>query len=114
MQRVGGGDEFRQNKEMLQLWFNSDGTVNREKVEATKSLYELIMPSAERALALNKAYKAIVDEQSYIFGRDAVLAPARNVLQHVDDSVAPLQESHRHHWDMRLDWSGQRDLAESL
>ena len=114
MQRVGGGDEFRQNKEMLKRWFNSDGTVNREKVEAAKSLYELIMPSAERAQALNKAYKAIVDEQSYIYGRDAVLTPASNVLQHVDDSVAPLQETHRHHWDMRLDWNKHLDLAESL
>lgn len=114
MQRVGGGDEFRQNQEMLQRWFNNDGTVNHKKVESVKSLYELIMPSAKRALALNKAYKAIVDEQSYIFGRDAVLTPATNVLQQVDDTVAPLQEAHRHNWDMRLDWNHHQDLAEGL
>lgn len=104
MQRVGGGDEFRQNREMLTRWFNEDGRVNTEKVESVNSLYELIMPSAERALALNKAYKTIVDEQSFLFGRDTVLKPAINVLQQVDDSVAPLQEQHRHQWDMRLDW----------
>jgi len=105
MERVGGGDEFRQNQEMLDRWFNDDGSVNQEKVTSVASLYQLIMPSPERALALNKAYKAIVNEQSYIFGRDAVLKPATNVLQQVDDSVAPLQEAHRHHWDMRLDWN---------
>ena len=57
----GGGNGFVQNKEMLQLGFIGAGTVNREKVEATKSLYERIMPSAERDLALNKADKASVD-----------------------------------------------------
>jgi hypothetical protein len=29
----------------------------------------LLLPSPERAKALNKAYKVIVDEQSYIYGR---------------------------------------------
>lgn len=105
MERVGGGDEFRQNQEMLDRWFNEDGSVNHKKVKSVTSLYDLIMPSAERALTLNKAYKTIVNEQSYIFGRDAVLKPATNVLQQVDDSIAPLQEAHRHHWDMRLDWA---------
>lgn len=109
MQRVGGGDEFRQNQEMLQRWFKSNGTIDKDKITSVSSLYELIMPSTERALALNKAYKVIVDEQSYIFGRDAVLKPATNVLQAVDDDIAPLQESHRHQWDLRLDWQKQQD-----
>lgn len=103
-ERVKGGDEFRQNKEMLNRWFNSTG-VNEEKVLALDSIYPLITPSKERALALNKAYKAIVDEQSYIFGRDAILAPADNVLQQVDDSIAPLSEDFHYQWDIRLDWS---------
>ena len=113
MERVGGGDEFRQNQEMLQRWFNRDGSVNHDKVNSVASLYELIMPSAERAMALNKAYKVIVDEQSYIYGRDAVLKPATNVLQKVDDSVAPLQEAHRHQWDMRLNWSAKPSVRVS-
>ncbi|WP_076416978.1 hypothetical protein [Colwellia sp. UCD-KL20] len=104
-QRVGGGDEFRQNKEMLQRWFNKDGTVNSEKVSRAKSVYELITPSSKRALKLNKAYLSIVREQSYIFGRDANLTSATNVLQQVDESQAPLPPKHRYDWDMRLDWS---------
>ncbi|TMP39308.1 hypothetical protein [Pseudoalteromonas rubra] len=104
MNRVGGGDEFRQNREMLQKWFKADGTVDKEKVESADNLYELITPSKERALALNKAYRTIVKEQSYLFGRDATLVEATNVLQQVDDSQAPLKEENQHQWDMQLDW----------
>ncbi|BBN83895.1 putative lipoprotein [Pseudoalteromonas sp. A25] len=105
MERVGGGDEFRQNQEMLMRWFNDDGSVNKKKVAKAKNLYELITPSPERALALNKAYLTIVKEQSYIFGRDATLVEAQNVLQQVDESQQPLQPEHRYVWDMQLDWS---------
>lgn len=103
--RVKGGDEFRQNTEMLSRWFKADGEVDSDKVQAVGSIYELITPSAERAWALNKSYRLIVDEQSYIYGRDAVLAPAANVLETVDDQVPPLQPQFRYVWDMRLDWS---------
>lgn len=105
LQRVGGGDEFRQNKEMLKRWFNEDGSVNQQKVESVGSIYDLITPSPRRALDLNKAYLTIVKEQSYLFGRDATLVEATNVLAEVDESQAPLTEEHRYVWDMRLDWS---------
>lgn len=105
MERVGGGDEFRQNKEMLMRWFNDEGHVDKQKVASAKDLYELITPSAERAIALNKAYLTIVKEQSYLFGRDATLVEALNVLQHVDESQQPLKPEHRYVWDMQLDWS---------
>jgi hypothetical protein len=105
-QRVGGGDEFRQNSEMLKRWFHSDGQVNKEAVEGVESIYQLITPSKKRALALNKAYKLIVAEQSYIFGRDAVLTPAKNVLKQVEETI-PLAEKHRYSWDIRLNWSTQ-------
>ncbi|VUD67953.1 hypothetical protein TDB9533_03913 [Thalassocella blandensis] len=104
MSRVGGGDEFRQNAEMKKRWFHADGKINREKIQNVDSIYDLITPSPERALALNKAYKAIVEEQSYLFGRDAVLSPAVNVFQHINSDIAPLQEEHRHPWDIRLAW----------
>ncbi|MAN52111.1 MULTISPECIES: hypothetical protein [unclassified Marinimicrobium] len=104
LERVGGGDEFRQNEEMLERWFHPDGRVNREKVTSVRNLYELITPSRERALALNKAYRAIVEEQSYIFGRDATIKPATNVFQSVDPSTPPLEPEHRHQWDIRLAW----------
>jgi hypothetical protein len=104
LERVGGGDEFRQNKEMLTRWFRPDGKVDQSKVLAVDNLYELITPSVERALDLNKAYKTIVEEQSFLFGRDAVLSEAVNVLKRVDDRQTPLKPKHRYQWDMRLDW----------
>ena len=104
MQRVGGGDEFRQNREMLSRWFKQDGTVDQDKVAQASNVYDLITPSPRRALDLNKAYLTIVKEQSYLFGRDATLTEASNVLQQIDDSVEPLEADFRYQWDMRLDW----------
>ena len=104
MQRVGGGDEFRQNQEMLARWFTPDGKVDEHKVESANSVYELITPSPERAMQLNKAYYTIVKEQSYLFGRDATLTEATNVLRKIDDSQAPLKPQHRFNWDLRLQW----------
>ena len=104
MKRVGGGDEFRQNAEMLARWFNADGKLNEAKVKQANSVYELITPSPERALALNKAYQTIVKEQSYLFGRDATITEATNVLSEIDAEQPPLLPEHRYHWDMRLDW----------
>ncbi|MBQ4850368.1 hypothetical protein [Pseudoalteromonas sp. MMG012] len=107
MQRVGGGDEFRQNQEMLMRWFTKDGQVDIKKVTSATNLYELITPSPTRALALNKAYLSIVKEQSYLFGRDATLGKARNVLEYIDDSQQPLKPNHRYVWDMQLAWAKQ-------
>jgi len=105
LKRVGGGDEFRQNTEMLARWFNADGSVKEEEIEALDSVYELIAPSYERAMQLNKAYHQIVTEQSYIYGRDVNLTPATNVFKDVAWDDRPLQPEFRYVWDMRLDWS---------
>jgi hypothetical protein len=43
----------------------------------------LLLPSAARALDLDRAYGAIVREQSFTAGREAVLAPSRNVQRRV-------------------------------
>ena len=109
MKRVGGGDEFRQNAEMLARWFNADGELNEVKVKQANSVYELITPSPERALALNKAYQTIVKEQSYLFGRDATITEATNVLSEIDAEQPPLLPEHRYHWDMRLDWFAENE-----
>jgi len=104
MKRVGGGDEFRQNNEMLLRWFEKDGSLNEKKVRSAKSLYELITPSPDRALAMNKAYREIVKEQSFIFGRDTTIRAATNVIKKVDLKEAPLKKEHRYEWDLRLAW----------
>lgn len=105
LERAGGGDEFRQNQEMLNRWFKKDGSVNTDKVQAQKNIYDLITPSRRRALNMNKAYKTIVNEQSFIYGRDATLVEARNVLTEVNEEQAPLHLENRHKWDIRLNWS---------
>ena len=102
--RVGGGSEFRNNPEMQARWFTDEGDVKRDQVKAA-DVYTLITPSPDRALRLNKAYRLIVEEQSFIHGRDATMAPPENVLREVDASEPPLDEQWRYDWDIRLDWS---------
>lgn len=105
LQRVGGGGEFRSNPEMVQRWFNADGTVAINKVKQAVDVYELIVPSRERALQLNKAYRVIVDDQDFIFGRDATVTPPPNVYDKVDNETSPtLPKDKFFKWDIRLDW----------
>ena len=108
-ERIGGGDEFRSNEEMFRRWFNADGTVNQSKVKNAKDVAELITPSKQRALLLDKAYKVIVEDQDFIFGRDATVSPPKNVYDQVDVEKAPtLAETLTHKWDIRLDWSAMK------
>jgi len=108
LKRVGGGDEFRQNQEMLQRWFvnaNPD-QVDEAKVNAVADVYELITPSSRRALDLNKSYKLIVEEQSFFLGRDAILSPSNNVYDNVDPTLVPvLPVENQVAREIFLDWS---------
>jgi len=81
---AGGGDELRENQEVLDRFFDD----HRElRPGALSRLHDdisyLLLPSGERALALDRAYLAVVRTQAFDKGRDAVLAPARNVFAHV-------------------------------
>ncbi len=106
LDRVGGGGEFRSNPEMFERWFTADGTVDRTRVRAARDVYELITPSVERALELNKAYRVIVDDQDYIYGRDATVRPPANVYDAIDNDDSPTLPADRFfEWDIRLDWS---------
>lgn len=100
---VGGGDEFRQNEEMLDKWFNADGSVKEEAVKAA-DVYTLIAPSRERALALNKAYRTIVEDQDFHYGRDANIKPAVNVYREVNESSPVLPGEKTRAYDIRLRW----------
>ena len=107
--RVGGGSEFRHNPEMTARWFRPDGTLDRARVARARDVYELIAPSVERALALNKAYRVIVGEQDYLYGRDPTTHAPANVYREIDNAEAPtLPASLAYPWDIRLAW-GQRD-----
>ncbi|MEZ5561039.1 MAG: hypothetical protein R3E86_21160 [Pseudomonadales bacterium] len=85
LERNGAGDELRDNEEVRQRFFRPDGGL---KADALARLHDdvsyLLFASPERALALNKAYRTIVSEQSFVEGRDARLQPARNVHDTVE------------------------------
>lgn len=109
LERVGGGSEFRNNDEMQAKFYRADGSLNRDAVIVAGDVYGLITPSPQRALELNKAYKAIVEKQDFLFGRDATIAPPKNVYDRVDTETAPtLPTSRQYSWDIRLDWGRAR------
>jgi hypothetical protein len=106
LERAGGGSEFRSNEEMQARWFRADGSLDAEAIARARDVYDLIAPSAARAMLLNKAYRVIVDEQSYLFGRDPLPAPPRNVYRNVDPQGVPTLPAQRQFsWDIRLDWA---------
>ncbi|MFV8819934.1 hypothetical protein [Haliea sp. E17] len=105
LSRVGGGGEFRSNPEMQAKWFDKDGGLKRSELEAVASIYDIITPSLARALELNKAYRVIVEDQDYIYGKDATVVPPHNVYDLVDNETSPtLPFDKFHDWDIRLDW----------
>jgi hypothetical protein len=105
LERVGGGSEFRSNPEMQSRWYRADGRVDTRAVNAAADVYALIAPSRERALQLNKAYRVLVEDQAYLFGRDATITPPPNVYDSVDGASAPtLPPELRFKWDLRLAW----------
>lgn len=76
-------NEFRTNEEVYHKFFKN-GKLNLKEVKKIKTdISYLLIPSKKRALLLNKAYKIIVDEQSYIYGRDAHIKPLVNVHKEV-------------------------------
>lgn len=78
------GDEFRDNDEVMEKFFDANGTLKADELEELhNNIAHLILPSAQRALKLDKAYKAIVNEQSFIYGRDAHVKPVANVHEEV-------------------------------
>ncbi|MEA1892143.1 MAG: hypothetical protein U9N33_05460 [Campylobacterota bacterium] len=78
------GDEFRANDEVMERFFENNTTLKDEKIaELHNDISTLLYPSVSRALELNKAYKVIVDEQSFIYGRDTHVKPVKNVHKSV-------------------------------
>lgn len=102
--RVRGGDEMRGNAELQARFFGpAREDIARAAVGGDRDLAWALLPTRARALALDKAYLAIVREQSFVRGRDAVLAPATRVHAKIteegtglrDDAVAEHARVHR-------------------
>jgi Tol biopolymer transport system component len=81
---ANSGDEFRANREIIDTFFDAAGMLREtmaQKIHDDVSI--LLYPSAQRALALNKAYKVIVDEQGFAAGRDGLIETATNVHEEI-------------------------------
>ena len=74
------GNEFRDNDEVRSKFFNLDASEKNESFEKLHhDISHLLYPSYERAMMLNKGYKVLVGEQSYIYGREGNVRPVKNV-----------------------------------
>jgi len=81
----GAGDELRGNDEVRAHFFAPDGTPDaRAMAQLADDIGVLLYPSRERAIALDKAYLALVRAQSFRRGRDATVRPQTNVLRAID------------------------------
>ncbi len=77
---TNGGDEYRANTEVTDLFFDSHGHLKKDMAEKLHDdISILLYPSPQRALALNKTYKLIVAEQSFRRGREAIVGSAEKV-----------------------------------
>jgi hypothetical protein len=114
LRRAGGGDEFRENAEVRERFFTPAGIDVNEVLRAApggdRDLSHLVLPSPARALALNRAYVALVREQGFERGRDALPAPAKNVHREISEESTGLAESKRVYLDgqLRLDWNAAK------
>lgn len=92
----GAGDELRGNDEILTKFF-ANGALRTDMTSQLHSdVTVLLNPSPQRAMILNKAYRTIVKEQSFVYGRDAVLEPVTTVHKNIQEGqltkvAAPVQ-----------------------
>lgn len=109
-ERARGGDDDRANAEMLSRFFFANGRIDAARVAAVdrdQGLRGLLLPSPQRALALNKAYREVVLEQSYKLGRDAVLVPLDRLAHRELDQGDPAPKAADKRYDdaqLWLDW----------
>jgi len=88
LQQNGAGDEFRANTEVMARFFDSNGDLRPDMLKRLREdISLLLLPSRRRALDLNRAYRVIVSEQSFVQGRDAIVEPVSNVHPWVPEGL---------------------------
>ena len=81
----GAADEFRANDEAIAAFFDANGETKPDALARLREdVSALLYPSRRRALDLDKAYRTIVLDQDFIRGRDALVMPAVNVHEEVE------------------------------
>jgi len=96
--RVGGADDFRTNDEARSKFFRPDGKLDPiATAQLARDVSVLLMPSASRALALDRAYFGLARAQEFEAGRDVTvgsrpqieLALTRDAPTGIETAVAP-------------------------
>ena len=86
LQNNHSGNEFRNNDEVQSKFFDDNGSVKQAMIDALhEDVTLLLFPSKTRAMELNKGYKVMVEEQSYIYGRDANVKAMQNVYKEIKE-----------------------------
>lgn len=76
------GSDLLANAELHDRFFSATDTPNPSRfAELHDDVSVALLPSPARAMALNKAYKVIVDDQSFEKGREPILGPATRMLK---------------------------------
>lgn len=111
--RVGGANDVRGNAEAQARLFEGNApradAMARAAVGGDGDFRDLVLPSRERALALDKAYRLLVFEQSFTLGRDPTITPSPRMLAKIPENELStgLAEAERVFTDaqVRLDWT---------
>ena len=79
------GNEYRNNHAVKNKFYDKQGEKKTSVFKALETdIRTLLMPEVEHALLMNKAYKVIVDEQSYRHGRDGHVKEIVNIHKEVE------------------------------
>jgi hypothetical protein len=79
------GNEYRNTEAVKNKFYDKQGNKNTVAFNDLKTdISSLLMPEVEHALIMNKAYKVIVDEQSYSQGRDGHVSEIINLHKEVE------------------------------
>lgn len=104
LRRTGFGDAFGVNAEIAERYLR-DGSVDPANPTKVDDLAHFVLPSADRAVALDRAYLANVIEQSYVWGREAITAPMPGVHAEIRTRSTGLGEAERVDRDVRIQLS---------
>ncbi len=84
LEQNGAADDLRANDEAHARFFDDHGHLRPREVDALhRDVTRLLLPSPERALTLDKAYRVLVRDQSFEYGRSPTVVPTPNVHERV-------------------------------
>lgn len=78
------GNDLGDNQEVISKFKTADGFLDNSKLlQLQNDVSPLLLPSPERAMQLNKAYRTLVTEQDFIHGREANIEPLASVHREI-------------------------------